>query len=211
MSADQYLFVALHPGSSLGTLLQGAKDYTIRQVGQQLYADHPPHLTLFVAAFDEPMVLHAQLEALTRTLPPLEIELCGWHVFYNDVLTAHHTLTCGLTPPAIAACRRLQTAVIQALSPVRNVAASAARYVSRWRDLTPERRSAVEQFGYPFVGDDWQPHFTVASIDPQVWESVWPGLEEQPITGKFTCSELKLYRVDGGRHAPLASYELTGG
>ena len=191
------LFIALQPDLALTQFLLDAKERTRNQVGDQLYLSDPPHLTLYLAYFADITAVQHHIQALADTLQPVVGNLHGWHVFENDVLTSRNTLTCQIDPAAIPQVRATQAAVIAALSPLRDVARTRERYAARLDQLSPERQQAVETVGFPFIGDDWQPHFSVGSILPGDWPLVWADLQSTPPSGAFSCPQLKLYQLEG--------------
>jgi hypothetical protein len=183
--------------------LQAAKAKTTQTVGNQRYANHPPHLTIYLAHFDEPLLLKPLIERLALQCQPLSLDLVGWHVFYDDVLAGGHTLVCKMSDASRQHCRRLQTDVLQMLAPRRNQPSTRKRYESREQHLSAQRREAITQFGFPFVGADWQPHFTIACVSPSAWPQVWPSLESEPIVGEFISSGLTLYALESEHPMPL--------
>jgi 2'-5' RNA ligase len=190
--------------------LWGAKAKTTAAAGAQLYADHPPHLTLYLAAFEDPQSLLAAVEELANRWPPPVFELIGWSVFYADVLAGGNTVVCKMAEDSASKCRMLQAEVIRLLAPHRDEAASKLRYEARWEALTLPRQRAAEDVGFPFIGDDWQPHFTVASIATDQWEAAWPLLERDPIAGTFTAASLTLYALENGHPVPLSCFPFAG-
>lgn len=207
MPAATY-FIALQPDANLTNRLQATKSSIYEIAGPQLYLDHPPHLTLYVGAFDGVQRLEAALGRLAASTTAPELNLVGWHAFMNDVLTGQHTLVCELAAHTGPVLRQIQHLVVSVSAPLRDVAATAARFTGKQEQLSAERRAAIEMVGFPFLGDDWQPHLTVASIRPADWERAWKAVAEHPIRGLFMCPELKLYRLDDGHPVEMSAWPL---
>lgn len=204
---DPY-FVALLPDAPLSDLLLECKQRTRELAGDQLYLSDPPHLTLYVGLFEPAAPLLDALDEAVRGMRTPSGTLAGWHVYEADPLTGRVTLTCAIRPGDSWAFRATQAAVIDAIAPLRDADACRARYAVRMHVLSPERRDAVERVGFPFVGDDWQPHLSVASIDPPAWPTVWDALRERDPRFGFACPRLGLFRLDGVTPVPVTEWAL---
>lgn len=189
------LFAALEPDARLRDLVAGYKRRVHELVGPQLYLDDPPHLTVYLAAFASPRQALPSLAQLAAVLPPFEFELTGWQVFGADPLTGNNTLVCEIAEHDKELLRMLQHEVVRELAPQRHHVATKARFADRWQHLSPARQRQVESVGFPFIGPDWQPHWTIASITPADWQKVWSELERQPPRGRFIWSRLRLYEL----------------
>ncbi len=191
------LFVAYGPDARTDDFIRAAKDRVRKAVGDQLYLSDPPHATVYLAAFDDPAGVVRTIEGIFRTAPAIPGELEGWHVFENDPLTDGNTPTCRFDSRCRSRLRSIQPTIVDNLQWQRNAEASEARYRTHWDSLTALRRRSVAEFGFPFVGDDWIPHFSIASIRPEVWDDAWAVLKETPPLGAFSCDWLRVYRLDG--------------
>jgi len=200
------MFVALQPDRELTQFLNDCKSRTQEMVGDQLYLGDPPHLTLYLAAFENPERVIDELSILT--LPTITGELVGWHVFEADVLTGRNTLVCEIDAADKGKLRQVQAALIRRLAPLRDVSATLERYKGKLNNLSKERQKAVERVGFPFVGDDWQPHFSVGSILPKDWPPVWNELESLSPKRAFSCPQLKLYRLEGTHPVLVNTFDL---
>lgn len=203
------LFVALAPEAPLSDRLWSHKEQTRRLVGEQLYLDHPPHLTVYLALFRDPSAVVEKVEALASRLTVANVNVSGWRVFYGDSLTGGNSLVYELAEEDKEKLRRLQSAIVQALAPLRDEAATRDRYQKAWPTFSDRRRDAVANFGFPYLGPDWEPHFTVASIQPGDWEIAWPSLRNDPPRGAFRCAKLQLFRLEDEHPARITEFPLS--
>jgi hypothetical protein len=203
-------FVALKPDDRLRGLVQGYKDRARELIGDQLYLDDPPHLTVYLACYPEPVRLAPLLRAVAAETSPPRVRLVGWHAFENDALTGRHTLTCAIHPDDKQALRAFQARVVAAVAAHRDRAATEARFAGRFAHLTAGQRRNVVEFGFPYVGDGWEPHFTVASIDPAKWDDLLAEFRPRPPGGPFFCSALEEYQLDGIRPVPRGRLSFPG-
>ncbi len=188
-------FAALTPDPAFSEWLWAAKARGRALAGDQLYLQDPPHLTVYLATFPAETDWTALDDAL-ETIPRCTLTTTGWHVFAGDVLTGRQTLVCDLRAEDATALRAVQLRTAELLAPRRDIAATRARYDDAWPRLSTVERANVERWGFPFVGEIWHPHFTVAAIDAAVWPAVWTALASEPPAGEIVCDTLTLYRLD---------------
>lgn len=211
MPDAQPAFVALLPDRALHDRIQAAKDAVQAAVGSQRYLDDPPHLTLYLACFAAHGMLLDLIPDLATTLPAPRIDIDGWHIFSDDPLTGGHTPVTAIDDGSRPALRALQGRVVRALAPQRDVAASRARYDATWNRLTPRRQASVEAHGFPFTGDDWQPHVTVCSVASESWPDCEPVLAAHEPHGSYGFAALAAFALDEDRPRLLTRAELAAG
>jgi 2'-5' RNA ligase len=192
------IFAALEPGAALHCLVQGYKDETRALVGEQLYLADPPHLTLYLAVYPTAQAALSCWQTLPTQEVDVTVNIPGWQVFEADALTGNHTLVCDLAADDKSRLRLLQKQVVACLAPARDAAATEVRLAPRLNNLTDVQRTAVASHGFPYLGDGWEPHFTIASIRTSDWPRVWQALADRPPRGVFHCPRARLYKlVDG--------------
>lgn len=208
MREAQPHFIAILPRAGLQSQILDCKAKVQTAVGDQLFLTDPPHLTVFLASFqDRNLLCDTLLELSTALFSPV-IRTEGWHVFEHDCLTGNNTLVIKINDSDKDMLRQFQSKVVERTAELRDKKASLSRYQTAWQSLSPERRQAVQQFGFPFVGSDWQPHFTIASIRPSGWERIWNQLKNQPIIGSFEDFELALFALDSNEPNRIATFAL---
>jgi 2'-5' RNA ligase len=203
------LFLALDPDAELTALVQAYKDRTAELVGAQLYLEDRPHLTVYLAPFPPRARVWEAVQPVLAEAPP-RVSVVGWHVFEADALTGHNTLVCDLDEASRQELRRLQRRVVEAVAPLRDHEASERRFAGRLEHLTPEQWEHVRRHGFPFVGDGWHPHFTVASVRREDWPGLFAELRDRPPVGRFSCPRLKLYRLVDNRPQLVEAREFAG-
>jgi 2'-5' RNA ligase len=199
-------FLALDPGAWLGGAIQAAKDEVRALAGSQRYLEDPPHLTLFVGVFTDRSAVPAVLAGAVPEAPSIGVQ--GWHVFRDDPLTGGHTLVAALDPAGMAPLRRLQAAALATVAPLRDLRASRDRYAAVHDRLSPVRQASLDRHGFPFTGDDWHPHVSVASIAALAWDPVWSALAARAPHGTARMPALVWYALDGDRPRRLAEVPL---
>ncbi len=198
-------FISLEPDARLATFVRGYKRRVQQLVGDQLFLTDPPHTTLYLAAFNNLNRVAKALLSVATQIEPIAVSLTGWHVFSNDALTGNHTLVCHWSEASQRAARTIQSAVIKSLSPHRDPKTTEARFTSRWSSLTAAQQRSVLEKGFPFTGEAWHPHLTIASIRPSDWDAAYGVLCPDPPHVTGAAMGLKLYELVGNKPKPILS------
>lgn len=203
------MFLALEPDARLCDLIWTHKRRVASLVGPQVFLDHPPHLTLYLAAFADEPTLCAAAEQLARENVSVTAQIVGWHVFWSDRLTGRHTLVCQLDDATIEQLRGLQSRLIQRFAPLRDTAATVGRYAKRVNHLSNEERASIARTGFPYTGNGWHPHLTIGSIAV----SDWPTIEREVLPDAPRCkaslATLACYRLVNEHPAQIATFPLS--
>ena len=205
------IFIALEPDAATCRRIDAYKQRVRELVGDQLYLGDPPHMTLYHAAYGDEQAAIEAARRCARALIAPQLTLNGWHTFAADPLTGCNTLVLDFTEDDRRRLRTLQQAVIAAASPGRDQAATLRRLDGRLANLTDEQRDAACACGFPFIGDGWHPHFTIASIQPDDWPAVAAELLDEQPTGPASCPRLNVYKLVGHEPELLASFDLRHG
>lgn len=164
------------------------------------YLTHPVHTSVFLfntSLHLDAIVIH--LGELLSDLVKFEVEISGWYVFYNDILTHKHTLTMGLVRNQIIS--NLQTSIAKKIT---QLPTEPIHYDSEWKG---EYLTSFKLWGYPFVGSHWIPHITIASVENKsIIEQIQQKFPFEASTLLF--STIALFLIDNDEHTILHSFDL---
>ena len=168
------LFVALRPDEATGAHIRGYKRRLLAAAGPQLYATDPPHTTLYLAEFAAERLCQVIRTAaqLAGEIEMPAVTLRGFHVFAGDPLTGTHTLVCRFDDASCDRLRQVQLRLVAALAPLHEPVTTQQALLPRWRALSGEQRRRGMLLGFPYVGDGWIPHLTIASVRQSEWPNV---------------------------------------
>ena len=169
------------------------------------YLADPPHSTLWVGDVANHDGIERALTDAVARVREFRVAVCAPHVFFDDAL-AGGGHTCAFAAVLTHDLSRLQSAIADAVRAHRTPASderlpAALRrepFLHSWR-----------QYGFPFVGAHWIPHFTIASL---------PTRRDDPFIAEFLSSTaswevqvrgLSLWRILGDRLERLASFSLA--
>ena len=181
---EQY-YISLNPSKKLIDLINEQKKLIEKILGNQKYLHHPPHFTLIIFTTDNLDKVSLELENLAKKIPKINIALKDLHIFYNDSMTDGHTITYSLSEQKIKLLREIQLKIINAID-----------------------RFNTKKFDYPFIGDNWIPHISIASIEPAKFDLIFERLKPIRIQGEFLIESLNLYKVGDENSFLIRSFEL---
>ena len=202
-------FVALEPDEAARELIWRYKERVRELVGDQLYLDHPPHMTLYLAMFQDIGQVIDTLRQFAPGTPAPQLSIAGWHTFVADPLTGNNTLVFDLTAADRLRLREVQSRIVSSLSAHRDSQATLARINGRWGQLSQRERDAASRWGFPYVGGGWHPHFTVASILPADWPAIERELIKETPQGLISCNRLQVFQLVDDEPSLLESFDLA--
>ena len=165
----------------------------------QPYVLHPVHLTLFT--------LEIENSSLYDLGERLENELDGFQsfyictktnlIFYNDALTGGHTIT--LAVEASYNLLKLQFRLIKAA----NKNLIRPNYKPN-KDMPKWFNENNERYGFPFVGEIWSPHLTIASLmNCKMEDKRIADILGKDIEYKSLVDRVSLWCIEDGSHEHL--------
>ncbi len=140
------------PGKALLEYTQQAKSVFALIEPNAPYLHHPVHLTIFLFTTQPNNEL-----AITRTInpPKINMEVGNWFVFEKDAATGGDTLSI-----AIKKTTSLANFQIEIANQLKTFSTKPVFYKNQWSGVFQE---SYKQYGFPFVGEHWIPHITIAS------------------------------------------------
>lgn len=191
--------ITLEPEKRLKKEITRIKDEVRHLVGDQLYLLDEPHLTLYIGQFGNVRVFEEAFEKLVETLRAkpkrVNLEIVGWASFKDDSITGRDTLVCDFAKKHIPALQEIQMEIVTCLSRFRRPGLI-RRYQSVYDRLGPGERENLDNFGYPFVGEIWKPHFSIASFDKKAFSIAYRAFKDNCPVGCYRASSINLYALD---------------
>lgn len=169
-----------------------------------VYLHHPPHCTLWVGNLRGDDVVEPVLEAASR-IPEFRLTVRSPHVFFDDAL-AGGGQTCAFAATLSDDLARLQQAVCGAVQPDRRPVSGdelpaplrCDPFLRSWND-----------YGFPFVGSHWIPHFTVAALPVPRDDRLVDEFLASAVSWHMTVRRVSWWRVVGDQHECVTSRRLA--
>ena len=195
--------IFIEPTGSLADAIRSLKAEVERQLPGQKFCAHPPHSTLIYGKYQEPKLWRAQLADALAAHPPFRIETREFGFFYDDwAAGGGHTVVFKAQPtPEVFALQKACGDVLK-----------------HWRDeVEPalggllERepfRSSFAEYGFPFVGSHWIPHFTVASLTVAKDAPLLRAITSGEARHEFQLDRVSVWEIAGDSHTKLFEVPL---
>ena len=190
--------ISLKPDMELAGRILSLKSRARAAVGDQQYLADSPHLTLYLADFPDTTAVIENLRLVIEAVSSYNhgVDITDWLLFKNDPVTGKHTIALDIGSDGVSSLRKIQKKIVLSLNGVRS-----PTIPERYRTLeslgSPEKHN-LERYGFPFVGDVWKPHFTVASFEPEAFDKAWRSLKPHCPKGFYTISHLSVSQIRGG-------------
>tara|TARA_Y100000591_G_scaffold325935_1_gene347676 strand:+ start:1974 stop:2570 length:597 start_codon:yes stop_codon:yes gene_type:complete len=168
---------------------------------KQPYADHPPHLTLInLNSIDETEAIK-KLSSFSEKLDSIKVEVNSRNVFLNDVFTGGHTIYFGLKKSN--SLMKLQILIADALAPIKKNTNLSNNFK---KDSLLYRSN--KNYGFPYVGDHWIPHFTVASLTTNKRKNILKNFLSIPASFDFEINRFSIWRIHEDVHIKLKTIKI---
>lgn len=190
---DKY-FIAFCPEKKLCDLINKQKGIIRKLAGEQTYLSHPPHTTVIVFTTNNLRSIETVLERTAHGFDKIPIKIGSFHVFYDDPFTKGHTITYSLGRDSINAMKDAQIKIVSAIDGF-NTRRALPKNSEAYGKLGVIEKANVDRYGFPFIGDNWMPHLTLASIDKNKFDKLFETLKMNQINGDFFLDNLALYKT----------------
>jgi len=192
-------YVALCPEKRLKNLIQRQKDLIEAFAGNQEYLSDPPHLSLYLFNSNNPPQIIKNLEDIPNSIKKIPIKINNLHVFYNDILTNGHTIAYGFDKQEAKILKGLQLKVVDSINNLKETIPFLLRESKSYEKMSDIEKANTCKYGFPYIGDNWIPHITIASIKKSKFEKVFEELKTNQIQGNFSLNSLNLYLIQNSK------------
>jgi 2'-5' RNA ligase len=199
----EHFGIFIEPTGSLADSIRALKAEVECQLPGHKFCSHPPHSTLIYGQYQEPKLWRDQLAAALAELPPFRIQTTEFGFFYDDALAGGgHTVVFKAQPvPEVFA---LQRACGDVLKHWRNPGEPARGGLLEREPF----RSSYAEYGFPFVGPHWIPHFTIASLKVTKDAPLLRTLTAGDARHAFQLDRVSVWEIAGDSHAKLFEVPL---
>lgn len=176
-----------------------------KKFGNQKYLSHPLHIT--VAVFDIKKKIkkdfYLTLKKEMSLYNKFKIHVTKTSIFYNDPLTDGDTLFFNIkkNKKIIVFQRKILNHFNKIDKNIfRNIVFKNKKYQSNY-----------EKFGFPFVGKDWIPHFTIASINSKlknIKEIYKDFLLEKNFNKQLEVKNFSIWEINKDKHKKILKIKL---
>ena len=166
-----------------------------KKFGNQIYLNHPVHLTLFTLNIKKINELKKiYINNKKKESKPLFVNLTKPGIFYNDPLTGGHTFF-----HYIKKNKRIGEIQLRHLKKINNKLFVYKKNKNLFKNN--DLKKNYKKFGFPFAGNIWIPHTTVASIKNLKNDNTYiKKFLSEKIKLKCVIREIKFYKIMKDKH-----------
>ena len=198
-------FIALEPEKRVYDEILKQKRIIGDLNDSQAYLSHPPHTTLMPLNLgnhnnpnnhDEKIIIN-KLGLFAAQTNKIASEISGLHVFYDDAAAGGgHTIVYNFSDESANALRKMQLLIINLLSmgdEMKFFSADSPVFAK----LGGLEKQNILKYGFPYIGSNWIPHLTLASIDKEGFDEIYSIVSKQNLKGEFAFDSIVLYKEAG--------------
>ena len=165
------------------------------------YASHPPHLSIYVGNLKLNKSLILELQKLSKKFNEMEIVINKLDIFQNDIFTNKDTIFLKVKKNNKLLKYQLCVAKI-----VKNYILSSKKKIKFSNKNLDE---SYQNFGFPFVGKHWIPHFTLASVKSFDNSNLYKKIIKEKILFKFKINKISLWKINKEKHKKILDIKLN--
>jgi broad specificity phosphatase PhoE len=185
------------PNEELNQFVESWKNRFRKVEPDAFFLNHPVHSTIFLFNAHE----QDQSQIISR-IKNVKIDFLvdAWKIFYNDLVTGGDTLSVGLIPNAVA-FQFQQDLSVSLLDFIK----TPLFYNYTWEGKYKE---SYDRYGFPFVGNHWIPHLTIASVKKE-GKKLIDEIKTTPINSnlKECGGSLALFKILGDSHQLIQTWQ----
>ena len=177
------------------------KERIERELKGQPYTNHPPHLTIIHADIKEDEIAIREIKECVNELRSFTLTVHRNNIFWNDLFTGGHTLSYNIKESEYL--NKVQKKL------------SAVFFKYKKNHEVPllfktqkELYDSYLNFGFPFVGEHWIPHFTVSSLKVDENHRIIQEFLMDKIDFSFTVEKVSVWNINGNKHQIIDEFIL---
>lgn len=192
MSDEQFFF--LEPDHKFIDFILDCKKSVKKLIGDQQYLQDSPHLTLLVGNYEFGNNKFFEELEINHKFKPIQIELDGWFAFKDDPVTKKHTIVYKVSTRSLEFLKAIQIDIGNVVKKYRKT-----KIIDRYKNqagFSSEMVKSTFEYGFPFVGDHWRAHFTIASIEKEKFDEVWNYINKNFYKKEITIRSLNFSSIE---------------
>jgi len=197
--------IFIEPPKNKSNFLNNWKKIIKKNFGKQKYLTHPLHSTIAVFKLKKKVNnnFYISLKNEMKSFTKFRINITKPNIFYNDALTGGDTLFFGIkrNPKLIL----FQKKILKHFHQIDKNISKNEFFKNR------KFQSNYINFGFPFVGRDWIPHFTIASVISNSEEKniIFKNfLSEKGFNKNMDVKSFSIWEIDKDKHKKILQFRL---
>lgn len=192
--------VFIEPVASLAAYISSLKAEVTQWKPKQKYCDHPPHSTLIFGDYTDSEKWIEELKDAVKC-KPFALQVKKWMVFPND-------------PQANGG--QTVTLAIEHSSELSSLQMNCARVLKKYKLSDSEvsqmplpMATSFREYGFPFVGSHWLPHFSIASLSAAIDDPFLLSITTRQVSFEMIVGSISVWSVQEDEHQKLHVINLN--
>ncbi len=197
--------IFIEPPKNKFNYLSKWKKIIKKKLGNQKYLSHPIHATIAVFDINKKINkdFYKSLKNEMSLYSRFRVNITKPSIFYNDILTGGDTFFFG-----IKRSRKLVSFQKKILIHFKKI----NKEIKKNNFFKNKKyQSNYKKFGFPFVGKDWIPHFTIASIRTtlSIKSEIYKNfLLEKDFKKELDVKYFSIWEIDKDKHKKIYKFKL---
>lgn len=197
--------IFIEPTGELLQKIDELKRRVERNYPCQRFNSHPPHSTLIYGSYLFSTQWKLELAVALEYIQSFRVDAVGCGVFFDDVNAGGgHTVIIKAQPTINLF--RLQQVCGEVVKKYKKAEQSSAKYFSD----SEQCRNSYLEYGYPFIGSHWIPHFTIASLEVARNSRFLYEMLSGEAKYSFELDKISVWEVGGDIHTKMFDVHFGG-
>ena len=187
------LGVFIVPNGKLKSKITSWKKKIKEDLHEQPYTSHPPHLTIIHSNINEYNSAVNEIKEYLKGLKSFKLTVHKNNIFWDDLLTGGNTLSYNIKK------NKYLNEIQKNLSIIFSKYKENNEIPDFFRTHKQLYNSYLD-FGFPFVGEHWIPHFTISSLQVDKNHKIIRDFLSDPLNISFTVNAISIWDIDNNQH-----------
>ena len=192
----------IEPDLRTRKLIISYKKLIKKKYGNQIYLNHPPHLTLFTIKLKNKFLKKDffKISKFINNLKKTIIKIKRTNFFYNDPLTKGNTMLFTVKKNSVLKDNQIKL--------IKFIKSEFGNFIIKDKKFKGLMQKNYTLYGYPFVGKNWKPHFTISSINKKKNLKVIEPHIIKNIDKSFLLKKISVWHIKKNIHKKIKMINL---
>ena len=195
------LGVFIVPDGKLNMKIIQWKDKVERELNDQPYTNHPSHLTIIHSEIENKKAAINEIKEYLCSLKSFYLTVNKNNVFWDDLSTSGHTLTYNIKKNIYLSNIQLKLSLIFSKYKKHIVIPDSFKDHKQLYD-------SYVNYGFPFVGKHWIPHFTISSLRVGKNNIIIKKFLLDKLNISIEVNKISVWNINGSQHQIIDEFPL---
>ncbi len=195
------LGVFILPNRELKSKITFWKKKIEEELDEQPYTNHPPHLTIIHSNINGNKAAINEIKECFEGLKSFKLKVYKTNIFWDDFLTGGNTLSYNIKKNEYL--NEIQKKLSAVFSKYNE-----SNDIPKLFRTQKQLYNSYQNFGFPFVGEHWIPHFTISSLKVAKNHKIIRDFLLDQIDISFTVNTVSIWDINGNQHQMIEEFIL---